>query len=623
MSKVFRLGAAVALAAVMILPAHAQVEDQPVEEPQDVVVVVTAERTAQPASESIASTTVVTARQIKEQGAQTVADVLRLVPGVTLRQRGTPGAVASALVRGTGSNQVLVLVDGQRITSPAFANTDMSKIPLADVTRVEVIRGPVSSLYGSDATGGVVNVITRKPTEPSGNATYSFGSNGRTDQALSLSGADEGLSWRLTGSVPEFEGDRPNSAYSATNASAIIGLAAVDGWEMTLRGETYQDSLGLPGRDTDHTGYYDPDDHMWWDRRNVGLMLKREIGDERLEIQAYRIEQELHNLAPTLHWLTGEPVVYDSLIGGTTDAVELSFHTGKGPHEVVFGGEYRKDRYRDAESGPDGNTLQHERISNHALFIQDRWNISEKADVVMGARLDDHSTAGSKVTPRAGISYAIASDSRLRLSYAEGFRAPNFVELYYPVSEIYGPGYGGNPDLKPEKSRQYEIGLNVQRRKDAFDIALFNTRVRDLIQATFLTPHENVGRARQRGIEVSWSRRLSDAYDMNLSYSYVDARDLSNNALLTGVPHNRLALTLSGMVESWHVGLAGRWTSDIPDVGATADGHIVVDLSLQKKGNKLTNPYVVIRNLFDTAYEEVYGYPAEGFSVEAGVRTAW
>lgn len=630
MSKVYRWGVLIALVSVMVLPVLAQVDEAPAEEPE-VVVVVTAERTAQPASESIASTTVITAKQIKEQGAQTVADVLRLVPGVTIRQSGEIGSKADVSVRGTGSNQVLVMIDGQRVSSPAFSNTDLSKFPIANASRVEVIRGPVSSLYGSEATGGVINIITRKPTGSSGNAAYSFGDNGRVDRSLSLSGVGDGISWQFAGYIPEYSGHRPNSDYSATNISVGVGLPAVDGWEMSLRGEVYQDSLGLPGADANHNGYYDPDDHMWWDRTNVGLSLSKATESGRFEMQAYRIEQELHNRFPGLDWLTGDPVVYDSWITGKAEAVELSYRATRGEHNLVFGGEYRKDRYSDMEAGPYGDSHQRERVSNHALFVQDRWSITSKTDVVMGARLDDHSTAGSKITPRMGINYAAAPDARVRASYAEGFRAPSFVELYYPAT--YGPGFSGNPDLKPEKSRQYEIGLNLQRRRDVFDLAVFHTAVRDLILASATAPHQNIGRARQRGLELSWAHRLSPSSNLSLSYTYVDATDVTKDKRLLRIPHNHVTVGLSGVVRSWRFGLTGRWTDDRPDLSfdpdtwvssdVTVPGRAVFDLTLARQGTGRMDPYVTVRNLFNVSYEEVHGYPTEGISIEAGMRTTW
>ena len=622
-----------ALAAfLLLLPLPLVAQTAPEPDQPEVTVIVTAERAEQPASESIASAAVITAKEIREQGARTVADVLRLVPGATLRQSGQLGAVSVAHVRGAEANQVLVLLDGQRISSSAFlGGADLSKLPTADISRIEVIRGPVSSLYGSEAIGGVINIISKRPTEAGGEAVLGFGDNGRAERTLSLRGGTERMAWQFTGSSPAFSGTRPNSDYSATDLSARVVLPSVKGWELSMRAERYHDSLGLPDADPNHTGYADPDDHQWWDRENFDLSAKRGLVAGEAEWRAYRITQRLHNLSPGIDW-EGDPVVYDSRITGTTKAMETTYRLERGAHRWVFGGEYRDEAYEDMEGGGAPST-QRKTITNRALFVQDRRAIGPRTDLVLGTRLDDHSTAGSKMTPRIGVSHVVAPRVRARLSYAEGFRAPNFVQLYYNTS--WGTG---NPNLRPEKSRQYELGLNIQRKDDVIDLAVFTSRVRDRITwvtdpETYRGTYENVERAGQRGFEVAWNRRLSDSAHLSLCYSYVDARNRTQDTRLPGIPHNQISLTAATKLKSWDVALTGRWSDRRPDLAfdpitwlprqVMLSGRAVFDLSLTRRGGKRGDPYVIIRNLTDASYEEVLGFPAEGLSIEMGMRSSW
>ena len=629
MYMLYRCIAVLAAVSLLSLPLFAEITSP--DDQSEVTLIVTAERTAQPLSESIASATVITAKEIRELGAETVADVLRVVPGVALRQSGQQGAAATLKARGANANQTLVLLDGQRVTSPAFiGGTDLSKFPVSEISRIEVIRGPISSLYGSEAIGGVVNIITKRPTEAGGEALLGFGGNERAERALSLHGGDDRMAWQLTGSFPAYSGTRPNSDHSGTNLSGRILLPSVKGWELSLRGERYHDSLGLPGADPNHTGYADLDDHMWWRRESLDLTGKRDVGRGQVEWRTYRVSQELHNNAPGVDWQSN-PVVYDSLITGTTKATEALYRFERGAHAWIVGGEYRDEGYEDIESGAAPST-QRNTIANRALFVQDRWGIGPETNLVFGARLDDHSTAGSKITPRLGVSRAVSPDTRVRASYSEGFRAPNFVELYYPVG-AWGPGYSGNPSLKPEKSRQYELGVNTVRGNDAFDIAVFTTGVRDLIAATYATPYDNIGRARQRGMEVSWDHRFSGPTRLNVTYSYIDAENRTTGQRLLGIPHSQISLTATSMVKSWEIALTGRWTDKRPDLAfdpvtwASSDvklaARAVFDLSLTRRGGKRSNPYVVIRNLTDASYEEVAGYLVEGRSIEIGTRTPW
>lgn len=592
------------LALLLCAPLFAQTDQA------DVTVVVTAERTPQPVSQTISTATVVTAKTIREQGAQTVADVLRLVPGVTLRQSGQVGAAASVRTRGTDAKQTLVLVDGQRVSSPAFiGGTDLSKFSVNDVARIEVIRGPVSSLYGSDAIGGVINIITKQRPGNAGDANLGFGSHGRSERSLSLNGGSDRMTWQFTGSVPAYSGMQANSDYSATNMSARMILPSVKGWQVSLRGDNYRDSLGLPGT----AAFPSPNDHQWWDRSTLDLGADREMGAGQLECHLYQAKQALGEKNPD--WSL------DSRITGISNVGEMNYHWQTGANQWIAGTEYRKEDYRDIEGD---SVAQRKNIINRGMFLQDRLSVSPKASMVLGMRFDDHSAAGSAVTPRAGITYSLGANAHLRASYGEGFRAPSLVELYY--NGMYGTG---NPDLKPERSRQFEIGMNLERGDDALDVALFLNNVRDQIDwvsdpITWVGTYENISRARQRGIEVSWGRRFADSTSLNCSYTYLDARNVTAGTRSLGTPHNQIAMTVTRPIRSWQTALTGRWTDNRPDYGGTiVGGRVIFDLTLTHQGTKRTNPYVIVRNLTDVNYEEVAGYPAEGRSIEAGMRSAW
>jgi outer membrane cobalamin receptor len=616
------------------LPLCAQTTDMPDEEAaepdEEVTVVVTAERRLQPISESIATTTVITAKEIKATGAQTVADVLRLGPGATIRQSGTPGALVTTTIRGSSSNQVLVLVDGQRISSPAFfGGTDLSKFPVHNIARIEIIRGPASSLYGSEAFGGVINIITRTPGAGF-SANLGGGNHGRDERSLTVDGPIGAANWQLTASAPSYDGFRPNSKFSATSLAGKVMVPDLAGWSLTLSGEDYHDKLGLPG-----PSYApDPDDTQWWDRERAELTLKRALGFGEVEIHASQNQQGLNN-----SWSVDDPYFPSfgtSLITGTTRAMEMVVRGDSWDrHAWAAGVEYRDDTYHDMETGTYADPSlypQRESVRNRALFVQDRWSVTGATDLVIGARLDDHSTAGGKTTPRAGIVQRLSSNLHLRASYAEGFRAPNFVELYYPAGP-WGPGYSGNPNLKPETSRQYEVGINRHLKNDDIDLAFFTTDVSNLIKATSATPYENVGRARQRGAELNWRHRFTGNTSLNFAYTYTQAINRTTGERLLAQPYNKAALTASTRMNTWEIGLTGRWVDDRNDLffdpatytstTVKLPDYLVFDLILTRMTTSPVLPYITIRNLLDRDYEEVYGFPTEGFTIESGVRVAW
>lgn len=615
------------------LPLCAQTTDLPDEtsdDSEEITVVVTAERREQPVSESIATTTVITAKEIKASGAQTVADVLRLGPGATIRQSGTPGALVTTSIRGSNSNQVLVLIDGQRISSPAFfGGTDLSKFPVANISRIEIIRGPASSLYGSEAFGGVINIITREP-DAGFRVDIGQGNHGRTRRSLTAEGPLGQANWQFTAAVPAYDGTRPNSKYDATSLSGRITVPDLAGWSLSLTGEDYHDRLGLPG-----PSYApDPDDVQWWKRARLSLTLKRALGFGDMEIHASRNKQVLNNA-----WSVDDPLFPsegNSLITGKTDAVELLLSGNIGDkHAWAAGVEYRNDTYDDMETGTYVDPAlypQHESVQNRALFVQDRWSVLKSTDLIFGARLDDHSIAGAKTTPRIGLVQRLSDTLRFRASYAEGFRAPNFVELYYPEGP-YGPGYAGNPNLKPETSKQYEIGFNRRLKHGDLDLAFFTTNVENLIQASSTTPYENVGKARQRGIELNWQHRFTPRMSLEFAYTYTDAINRTTGTRLLAQPFNKASLTAVMSLNTWEIALTGRWVDDRLDryfdpttfasMDVTLPDYMVFDLNLIRLTSAPVQPYITIRNLLDREYEEVYGYPTEGFTIESGVRIIW
>lgn len=620
MQPLTRIGLLSAVLTTLVLPLRAETTTAADPAPDaEVTVVVTAERRPQPVSESIATTTIITAKKMQETGAQTVGDALRLVPGVTLRQSGQPGSLTNAAIRGSNTNHVLVLVDGQRMSSPTFFSTDLSKFPASQVARIEVIRGPVSSLYGSDAIGGVINIITKQPTTEGGEITAGYGTHGREARSLILHGVASAMKWQFGGDFPAYDGKRLNSDFASTGFFGRLIFPNIKEWSVAVRGEDYADRLGLPGADPYHTGAIDPDDRAWWDRRNSDITATRELAGGELELRVTRNMQRLHNLAPG-GW------AMDSYIRGITNGTEATFRAKTGTHQWLVGGDYRNEAYQDRELG--APTVEHN-VFNRALFAQDRVSLGDATGFVYGARLDDHSTAGSKVTPRLGIEHALGNGTHLRASYAEGFRAPNFSELYYPG---WGGGWAGNPNLQPERSRQYEVGVRTHRDFGNIDLAFFTTNVSDLIQASSTTPYQNIGRARKRGVEVGWDRHFGPTA-LALSYNYLDAINRTTSERLPGLMHNKIDLTLTRQLAVYDMALTGRWYDSRLDYRFDVNPPFaqqtvalptvtVFDLSISRRGG-LLQPYAVVRNVLNADYEEVLGYPAERRSIEVGMRAIW
>lgn len=582
---------------------------------------VTAERVPVLINQSISATTVITADEMRARGVESVADALRLVPGVTILRSGEFGAASYARINGANANQVLVLVNGQRVTTSAFiTGTDLSRFTLEDVVRIEVVRGALSSLYGSDAIGGVINIITDQSKKSKSEAVLAVGSNGRSMRSVSVSG-NTGVGWRLNVGSPRFDGSIVNSEYKADHISSEISLPSLKGWDVTLHQSNYDDHLGLPGPAqrynlTTGFGIYDTDDHQTAKRSDYGVSVSRGLGSGMLGIRSYRIEDDLHRL------LDGANGNLDSNVTARTEASDFSWRYTNMRHDVVFGGEVRKETYVDNETTVP--SISNKDITTRAFYAQDRWILDPNTHLVFGTRFDDHSVAGNINSPRVGLVRAFEGGKlKLRATYSEGFRAPGFVELYYTGSMGVG-----NPNLSPEKTRQYALALSSIEKDDSIDLTAFDSSVRNEIvwvtdPITSLGTFENVERSRQRGLELAWSHKVSPTGIFTISYAFLDARDRTTGDTLPGVPRRQLNMSAGGRAGMWNILLLGRWNDGWIESGNRIQGKPVFDLSFQRVGEGLLRPYVMLRNLTNAKYQELPGYFAEGAGIEAGVRSTW
>ncbi len=616
---------AIAVLALAVPTLHAA--DVPTDPNADPVnVIITAEGRPQLQSESIASSTIITAHDLEAKGAQTVADALRTVPGVAIIQNGQNGALATVQIRGTRGTQALVLIDGQRISSPAFMGTDMSKFPVSDISRIEIIRGPVSSLYGSEAFGGVINIITKRPVGTGGELAYSYGNHGRTQRSIDVSDGNEKLAWQFNASAPGFNASRPNSDFVAADYTGRILFNGVSGWDIALRAEHYNDALGVAGS----VNFAPTDERQWWLREDFSVSATRELDNGTLTVNLHSLRQEAEDRATI-------PYSYSSNFRGNTINGDIRYARTLGVHQLVAGLEARTDGYRDLEVPGTGVDIK---INNRAFFLEDRWGITKDTSLVLGARQDQHSAAGVHFSPRIGLSQNMGAGLMLRTSYSEGFRAPNFTELY--TSSF---GTTGNPNLAPETSRSFEAGAAYTQSRDNYDIALFSNRVTDQITwvpdtAPFSYTYKNLARVRQQGLETNWNHVINKDWKTGMSYSYLEANDSDTGARLARLPHNKVSLSVTGNVaDVWNTTLTGRCTDQRPDLSFDSNfvgsnvmlpSRAVFDLNitrnrfaLDKENKIMLSPFLMIRNIANTPGDEIADYPTESRSAEIGIRMYW
>jgi vitamin B12 transporter len=582
-------------------------------------VVVSAAAEPEPAVSLGAAATVIDAAEITASRATTVLDLLRTVPGLDVVQSGGPGTVASLFLRGTSSTQTLVLVDGVPLNSPYFGGTDLSALSVANVERVEVVRGPFSALYGSEAIGGVVRVFTRRASseeEISGRATLGAGNRSAKEAfaevALGSGPVTASAGFRRT----LIDGDLPNEFFAATNASGTVSAALSDALRVGLVLRRDEGRTGIPSSGGIPTPLRATTSQTTTVETPVSFALGRSASVEA-----------------SFRWVKDSPTFSDPdavFSSSSTDArragARIAFTTAVGAHRLTAGADWERTLVSNESNF--GGALDDASTRTFALFGEDRIALAgERLVVTAGVRWDDHSAFGSAVSPRLTVAWRITPSLKLRAAAGTAFRAPSTGELYYP--------YSGNAALRPEKSNGYEIGVEKTLAKGLVaEVSGFWNDIRDLIDydaaATFM--NQNIGSARTRGVEVALRTPVGARSIVRASYTYLDAKDLDTDTILLRRPRHRASATYATtFVSGGALSLTGIWVGARPDRDVADFTKLVEDASYLRVDAAVTlpplvfslAPFVRLTNLLGRDYVEASGFPAPGRRFLAGLAAAF
>ncbi len=567
----------------------------PTPAPVSEAVVVTATAVPEDRGDVGTAATVVLREDIERNGWRTVSDALRSVPGVDVIGSGGPGSQTSVFLRGANSTHALVLVDGVRVNSPFFSGYDFSLQSTENVDRIEIVRGPFSALYGSDALGGVIQIFTRPASgKLSGRVTAEAG-NGKQREATAFATGGSGP-WGVAASFRDHrsDGDRANDDWRERSGSVRLEGRFADDFHVAIEGGILDGELGLPGA----VGAESPQDRY-------------HPREERLSLPATFHPAEGHTAAVTLGWAASRPSYDTPGFQSKTDASTLQSRVSDtfvaGAHTVTgFGG---WERWTVDDASNFGSNLDGARATLWHLGAEDSIRLGA-AIVTAGLRYDRHSQYGNAWSPRATIAWR-AAGWKLRASGGTGFRAPSVGELYYPFS--------GNPALQPERSTSFDAGVERSVGSGHVEVSLFWNDFRDLIVYDFSRfQNFNVGRARARGVEVAWRQPLAGGLAADASYRYLDARDRETGLLLIRRARNSASVgvtvePLPGLDLSPRAALVGpRADFDAISRDRIRDpGYVRIDFFARYRAG-LFAPYVRMENLADRSYAEVDGYPAPG-----------
>lgn len=574
-------------------------------------IVVTANRVAQSADQSMAPVSVITRADIQRLQPQSMLDLLRLQPGVDVVRSGGLAGGVSLFLRGTESDHTLVLIDGVRASSATTGQFEWRSLDPAQVERIEIVRGPRASLYGSEAIGGVVQIFTRRPqgfsaqveagAHDSRRLSLGYGGESgalRYDLVLASAHSD-GIDATLAPSNPDLDG------YTERSLGARLGYRLSADTELSLAAWLGQTASEYDQGEIDglnavlDLGLEQTLSARWSHRLQLGYAHDRSDTDSAFpsEITTRRLSADWqHDYALSDRQL---------LVAG------LSLRRDEG------------ENYDPAAR----STAFDEAITNKAAFLSWLGNFGAH-DFEAALRVDDNDAFGTHSTGSLAWGYDVAPRWRLTAAYGTAFKAPNLNELYHPgFDDWFSPGtliFAGNPDLQPERSRSAELGLRYRPSPaHSIDAQLFYTKVDQLIanSSTYPFPASNVDEARIQGLELTYIGR-GERWFWQAALTVQEARDASDDSRLLRRPDEKLALLLGRDLGAGHVQLDAVLVGERLDFNGELDGYGLLNLSASYPlghGFALTGR---VENLTDTEYEEVSGYRTLGRSLYLGLRYA-
>lgn len=559
--------------------------------------VVTATRTAMTVKETPSTVEIVDSKKLEQTQAKTLHDALKGALGVNVFNDFQGRSNVS--IRGSESRHVLIMVDGKRLGGEAAYNSanawDVDRIRMEDVERVEIIRGPAGALYGSDAMGGVINVITKTPDKTTADINYEYGwyEDGKGagyKGNLYLQGAEGNYSYKINAGLnknrpyldPKGSGDSMNFYGKQQPLSLNVGYKFDNGNELSVdfskikednQKSTTSRTVMMPGK-----VWQDKVQTIYNDNKRTDYAITYKGSDDKQDwmFRAYKSVFDKHymNQNNTRMTMMGRPQGW-KLQDPKVDTVKrtLSVIEGKNTfnlsdkNKLTAGLEYRKDQSEGTRlkkpntSLADGNAhdaYDKAAINYLAAYVQDEFRPDEKWLIIPSVRFDHSDQFSNKLTSNLAATYNAADDVRIKAVVGQGYKTPTVNDLYI-FWEMYAanPGgkgqfYVGNPDLKPEKSLSYELSVEKDwGDRSTVHLGVFRNEVKDLIstywtgkltdddpdlypgvKGDMIMAYENIPEATLQGVELYGSHRLGKNIYLNAGYTFLDAKDKTNGTRL-------------------------------------------------------------------------------------------
>lgn len=557
--------------------------------------------------------TVITREEIEEKKHMQVQDILREQLGINVVRNGPMGGTTTVFMRGANSQSTLVMIDGVQAKSNSTGSLNFANIQLDNIERIEILRGPQSTLWGADAVGGVINIVTRKGRgTPTHSLTFEGGSFETFKETLASSGSFQNFDYSVSASNTDSEGFSAfnerrggveNDRYSNRTFSTRMGYNFLEDGRVEFIGRyiraqsdfdgfdpiTFQFSDTLPQRIDNDTAYaalpLQKSLTAWWD-----LKVNPSVFIDELD--------------------TRDPTFGNSFIVSRTYTVDVQNNIYvNDSFSTIFGFEHQATN---ATNASQGMNFQNE---NQGYYIQGQFNWNNRFLLNAGVRNDINTRFANKFTYKIETAYRVLeTGTKIRGGFATGFRVPSVNEILFP--------FFGNPNIQPEETKSFEVGVEQKLFTNMFTVGVtyFNMDLKNQIQpnpSTFIA--ENIGRARSQGIESFVNWRILDNLDVTANHTWNQAVDQSTGALLVRRPRHTASVTLH---HNWRELLdwlvTAQYRSAMVSGTGRVGGRTIVRAAMSYQLTKRLKLTARGENLLDKEYEDVLFYGTAGISGYAG-----
>lgn len=576
-------------------------------------IVVTPSKIEEYQGESTRKVEVVTSGDIEESGASDISQVLTSLTSVNMSDYGGLGAQKSVRMRGSTAAQVLVMIDGRPINSPRDGEIDLSTIPLDNIDRIEVLYGPGSSLYGSQAMGGTVNIITKRPPaeKQKTESTTTFGSYREFSQVLSHGARVKNLGYLLTGTYIQDEGYRPNSKFRAEDLNVKLEYHLNLTNDIIFNSGVYKNRGGVPGS----TAVPSSTDNQRVKRYFFDLGWKfRPDDSSSLDLRAYK--------------------TYDRLEYIQLPATDNTIHTTKVLGIDLQVAQKLRDFYQlimgiNGVGNYNDSTFSAKHSYNVvSVYMENQFEFFRRLKLTAGGRIDCYSNFGGQFNPSGSAMYSLDDNNSIRAVISRSFRVPTFNDLYWPNS-LWAQG---NINLRPERGVTVEVGYDTRiTDRLTTGITYYRNDFSNQIMWMPLTADpwaawspQNISSSIINGIEVTNKLLLTDTLELGVNYTFLKAKDGDTQKYLIYQPVDKVDISLRYRDSN---GLLCEISGQATDQRfATADNTVkvkkffVAKLNISKKFKEGFTYFITLDNLFNERFQVIRNQPMSLFSMSGGMK---